>query len=70
MDTSAKYRNVGINPNVAFVVDDAVSEEAAGMRFVEVRGLGHAGVGRAGTDDGCEPAHHPHPSSAGDQHEH
>ena len=38
MDTSAKYRNVGINPNVAFVVDDAVSEEAAGMRFVEVRG--------------------------------
>jgi PPOX class F420-dependent enzyme/OxyR family protein/uncharacterized protein (TIGR02246 family) len=38
MDTSAKYRNVGINPNVAFVVDDAVSEGAAGMRFVEVRG--------------------------------
>ncbi len=37
MDTSAKYRNVGINPNVAFVVDDAVSEGAAGMRFVEVR---------------------------------
>ena len=38
MDTSAKYRNVGIDPNVAFVVDDAVSEGAAGMRFVEVRG--------------------------------
>jgi PPOX class F420-dependent enzyme/OxyR family protein/uncharacterized protein (TIGR02246 family) len=38
MDTSAKYRNVGINPNVAFVVDDSVSEGAAGMRFVEVRG--------------------------------
>jgi PPOX class F420-dependent enzyme/OxyR family protein/uncharacterized protein (TIGR02246 family) len=38
MDTSAKYRNVGINPNVAFVVDDAVSEGAAGMRFIEIRG--------------------------------
>jgi PPOX class F420-dependent enzyme/OxyR family protein/uncharacterized protein (TIGR02246 family) len=38
MDTSAKYRNVGINSNVAFVVDDAVSEGAAGMRFIEIRG--------------------------------
>ena len=38
MDTSAKYRNVGINPKVAFVVDDAVSEGAAGMRFIEIRG--------------------------------
>jgi len=38
MDTSAKYRNVGINSNVAFVVDDSVSEGAAGMRFIEVRG--------------------------------
>jgi pyridoxamine 5'-phosphate oxidase family protein len=38
MDTSAKYRNVGVNPHVAFVVDDAVSEGAAGMRFIEIRG--------------------------------
>jgi pyridoxamine 5'-phosphate oxidase family protein len=38
MDSSAKYRNVGVNPNVAFVVDDAVSEGAAGMRFIEIRG--------------------------------
>ena len=38
MDTSAKYRNVGVNPNVAFVVDDAVSDGAAGMRFIEIRG--------------------------------
>jgi len=37
MDNSAKYRNVGINSNVAFVVDDAVSEGAAGMRFAEIR---------------------------------
>jgi PPOX class F420-dependent enzyme/OxyR family protein/uncharacterized protein (TIGR02246 family) len=38
MDTSAKYRNIGVNPNVAFVVDDAVAEGAAGMRFIEIRG--------------------------------
>jgi PPOX class F420-dependent enzyme/OxyR family protein/uncharacterized protein (TIGR02246 family) len=38
MDSSAKYRNVGINSNVAFVVDDSVSEGAAGMRFIEIRG--------------------------------
>ena len=38
MESSAKFRNVGIDPNVAFVVDDAVSEGAAGMRFIEVRG--------------------------------
>jgi PPOX class F420-dependent enzyme/OxyR family protein/uncharacterized protein (TIGR02246 family) len=39
MDTSAKYRNVGRNPHVAFVVDDAIGEGASGMRFVEIRGL-------------------------------
>jgi pyridoxamine 5'-phosphate oxidase family protein len=38
MEASAKYRNVGVNPNVAFVVDDAVSEGAAGPRFLEIRG--------------------------------
>ena len=38
MDTSAKYRNVAVNPSVAFVVDDAVGEGAAGMRFIEIRG--------------------------------
>jgi len=38
MESSAKYRNVGVNPNVAFVIDDAVSEGAAGTRFVEIRG--------------------------------
>ncbi len=38
MDTSAKYRNIAVNPEVAFVVDDAIGEGAEGMRFVEVRG--------------------------------
>jgi pyridoxamine 5'-phosphate oxidase family protein len=38
MDTSAKYRNIAVNPEVAFVVDDAIGEGAEGMRFIEVRG--------------------------------
>jgi PPOX class F420-dependent enzyme/OxyR family protein/uncharacterized protein (TIGR02246 family) len=38
MEASAKYRNVGARPDVAFVVDDVVSEGAAGVRFVEIRG--------------------------------
>ena len=36
METSAKYRNIAARPDVAFVVDDAVSEGAAGVRFVEM----------------------------------
>ena len=38
MDTSAKYRNIAVHPEVSFVVDDAIGEGALGMRFVEVRG--------------------------------
>jgi hypothetical protein len=38
MDTSAKYRNIAVHPQVSFVVDDAIGEGASGMRFVEVRG--------------------------------
>jgi pyridoxamine 5'-phosphate oxidase family protein len=38
MEVSAKYRNVGARPDVAFVVDDVVSEGAAGVRFAEIRG--------------------------------
>lgn len=38
MEASAKYRNVGAHPDVAFVVDDVVSDGAAGVRFVEIRG--------------------------------
>jgi PPOX class F420-dependent enzyme/OxyR family protein/uncharacterized protein (TIGR02246 family) len=39
MERSAKYRNVGRDPKVAFVIDDATGEGAANMRFLEVRGL-------------------------------
>lgn len=38
MESSAKYRNIARHPEVAFVVDDAVGEGAAGMRFLEIRG--------------------------------
>jgi len=38
MQRSAKYRNVGRDPKVSFVIDDAVGEGAAGMRFLEIRG--------------------------------
>lgn len=38
MERSAKYRNVAVNPEVSFVVDDVVGEGAAGVRFIELRG--------------------------------
>jgi len=38
MNNSAKYRNIAVHPEVSFVVDDAIGEGAAGMRFVEIRG--------------------------------
>jgi len=38
MERSAKYRNVGSNPAVSFVVDDSVGTGAQGMRFLEIRG--------------------------------
>jgi PPOX class F420-dependent enzyme/OxyR family protein/uncharacterized protein (TIGR02246 family) len=38
LERSAKYRNIAVNPKVAFVVDDAIGEGAENMRFLEVRG--------------------------------
>jgi len=40
MESSAKYRNVAVNPTVAFVVDDILGdrEGAASTRFLEIRG--------------------------------
>lgn len=38
MGRSAKYRNITLHPDVAFVIDDATGEGPAGMRFVEIRG--------------------------------
>lgn len=41
MEHSAKFRNVGIDPRVAFTVNDAPDPEAgaAGVRFAEIRGI-------------------------------
>jgi len=38
MERSAKYRNIGRDPKVAFVIDDSIGAGAAGMRFLEIRG--------------------------------
>lgn len=44
MASSAKYKNVRSNPNVAFVADDVPVPEggAAGVRFLEIRGSAEA----------------------------
>lgn len=41
MERSAKFRNVGVNPQVAFTVDDVPDPDAGptGVRFLEIRGL-------------------------------
>lgn len=52
MEASAKYRNVGANPDVALVVDDVVGEGAAGVRFVEVRGRAERAVDERRLEEG------------------
>jgi pyridoxamine 5'-phosphate oxidase family protein len=48
MARSAKYKNVQINPNVAFVADDVPAPEngAAGVRFLEIRGAAETVTGQ------------------------
>jgi PPOX class F420-dependent enzyme/OxyR family protein/uncharacterized protein (TIGR02246 family) len=38
METSAKFRNVALHPEVALVVDDVTGSGPEGARFVEIRG--------------------------------
>ncbi len=45
MGGSAKYRNVQVNPNVAFVVDEVTEPSMEGAHFLEVRGTAEAAVG-------------------------
>jgi pyridoxamine 5'-phosphate oxidase family protein len=42
MGATRKFRNVGANPNVAFVVDDIASVEPWVVRGVEIRGTAEA----------------------------
>jgi pyridoxamine 5'-phosphate oxidase family protein len=37
-ERSAKYRNIGREPRVSFVIDDAVGQGIEGTRFLEIRG--------------------------------
>src|SRR6266852_2139151 len=45
MSGSAKYRNVQVNPNVAFVVDEVTEEGMEGAHFLEIRGVAETAVG-------------------------
>ncbi len=42
MGRSAKYRNVGSNPHVAFVVDEVTADTMEGAHFLEIRGVAEA----------------------------
>jgi pyridoxamine 5'-phosphate oxidase family protein len=42
MGRSAKYRNVGSNPRVAFVVDEVTADTMKGAHFLEIRGIAEA----------------------------
>ena len=44
---SRKFRNLGVNPNVAFVVDDLVSVNPWTPRGVEIRGRGEIRISPA-----------------------
>jgi pyridoxamine 5'-phosphate oxidase family protein len=62
MASSAKYKNIQSNPNVAFVADDVPAPEqgAAGVRFLEIRGAAETvtaspGPGQPSTDGHLAP---------------
>ena len=55
MGRSAKYRNIGSNPRVAFVVDEVTEASMAGAHFLEIRGTAEAVTGPAPTDDHLAP---------------
>jgi pyridoxamine 5'-phosphate oxidase family protein len=49
MGGSAKYRNIQLNPRVAFVVDEVTEPTMEGSHFLEIRGIAEAATG---TPDG------------------
>jgi pyridoxamine 5'-phosphate oxidase family protein len=55
MGRSAKYRNIGANPRVAFVVDEVTEASIAGAHFLEIRGTAEAVTAPAPTDDHLAP---------------
>jgi pyridoxamine 5'-phosphate oxidase family protein len=55
MARSAKYRNIGANPRVAFVVDEVTEASMEGAHFLEIRGVAEAVIGRASSDGHLAP---------------
>ena len=45
MAGSAKYRNVRVNPHVAFVVDEVTAPSVEGAHFLEIRGDAETATG-------------------------
>jgi pyridoxamine 5'-phosphate oxidase family protein len=45
MGSSAKYRNIRANANVAFVVDEVTEVSIAGAHFLEIRGVAESALG-------------------------
>ncbi len=45
MSGSAKYRNVQVKPNVAFVVDEVTANGMDGAHFLEIRGVAETTTG-------------------------
>jgi pyridoxamine 5'-phosphate oxidase family protein len=50
MGRSAKYRNIQVNPRVAFVVDEVTEASMEGSHFLEIRGIAEAVAGPAPAD--------------------
>jgi pyridoxamine 5'-phosphate oxidase family protein len=55
MAHSAKYRNVGAHPDVAFVVDEVTAPDMDGAHFLEIRGHAEAAVGSGDPDGHLAP---------------
>jgi pyridoxamine 5'-phosphate oxidase family protein len=55
METSTKYKNITIHPDVSFVVDDAIGEGAENMRMLEIRGRAEQAV--ADSEQGASVSH-------------
>jgi pyridoxamine 5'-phosphate oxidase family protein len=51
MSKSQKYRNVGVNPKVAFVVDDIASKTPWRVRCLEIRGSAQQATAPQATGD-------------------
>jgi pyridoxamine 5'-phosphate oxidase family protein len=55
MGRSAKYRNIGSNPRVAFVVDEVTADTMEGAHFLEIRGVAEAVTGTVSPDSHLAP---------------